>query len=112
VAAPCAPSHCVRGPVRKGGSVRPLNSIVRSHWEPPVQIFRREPSLALKSGVLAAVVSWLIVAIPSVPECWSDEGACFLVSPAVWLYWAPVFLVAWAGTAALMRAVEKRKKQQ
>ncbi len=29
VAAPCALLHCVRGPVRKGGGLRPLNSIVR-----------------------------------------------------------------------------------
>ncbi len=33
MAAPCAPWHCVRGPVRKGGGVRPLNSIVRQHVE-------------------------------------------------------------------------------
>jgi hypothetical protein len=32
VAAPCAPLHCVRGPVRMGGGGRPLNSIVRSHF--------------------------------------------------------------------------------
>jgi len=29
VAAPCAPWHCVRGPVRNGGSGRPFNGIVR-----------------------------------------------------------------------------------
>ena len=31
MAAPCAPLHCVRGPVRKDGGVRPLNSIVSRH---------------------------------------------------------------------------------
>ena len=28
MAAPCAPCHCVRGPVRKGGRGRPFNGIV------------------------------------------------------------------------------------
>ena len=31
MAAPCAPWHGVRGPVRKYGRVRPFNGIVRSH---------------------------------------------------------------------------------
>jgi hypothetical protein len=31
VAAPCAPWHCVRGPVRNGSCGRPFNGIVRRH---------------------------------------------------------------------------------
>src|SRR2546429_282473 len=31
MAAPCAPLHCMRGPVRNGGRGRPLNEIVRRH---------------------------------------------------------------------------------
>jgi hypothetical protein len=31
VAAPCAPSHCVRGPVRKHSAGRPFNGIVSRH---------------------------------------------------------------------------------
>jgi rubredoxin len=31
VAAPCAPWHCVRGPVRNSGITRPFNGIVRLH---------------------------------------------------------------------------------
>ena len=31
VAAPCAPWHCVRGPVRKCGVTRPFNRIVSHH---------------------------------------------------------------------------------
>ena len=38
MAAPCAPLHCVREPVRNGGSVRPLNSIVRQQLKAPESI--------------------------------------------------------------------------
>jgi hypothetical protein len=33
-AAPCAPWHCVRGPVRKSGVTRPFNRIVSCHSGP------------------------------------------------------------------------------
>jgi hypothetical protein len=77
-----------------------------------VRIFRKEPGIALKSGVFAAVLSWVVVAIPSLPECLSDHGACLLVSPAAWLYWAPVFVVVWAIAAALALAFRRRKTGQ
>jgi hypothetical protein len=77
-----------------------------------VRIFRKEPGIALKSGVFAAVVSWVIVAIPSMPECLSDQGACLLVSPAVWLYWAPLFVVSWAIAAAAAVAIRRGKTGQ
>ena len=34
MAAPCAPWHCMRGPVRSGGCGRPLNTIVSWQWDP------------------------------------------------------------------------------
>jgi hypothetical protein len=77
-----------------------------------VQIFRSEPSIALKSGVTAAVSSWVIVAIPNVPQCVSDNGVCLLASPAMWLYWAPVFVVAWAIVGGVMVAIQRRKNRQ
>jgi hypothetical protein len=33
VAAPCAPWHCLRGPVRDRVRGRPFNGIVRQHFE-------------------------------------------------------------------------------
>jgi hypothetical protein len=33
VAAPCAPWHCVRGPVRSASGGRPFNTIVRKHMQ-------------------------------------------------------------------------------
>lgn len=39
MAAPCAPLHCVRGPVRTGGHGRPLNRIFRLHRVSDVVIF-------------------------------------------------------------------------
>ena len=77
-----------------------------------MQIFRKEPGVALKSGVFAAVASWVIVAIPSLPECLSDHGVCLLVSPAVWLYWAPVFVVVWAIAAVAAFAIHRGKTGQ
>jgi len=77
-----------------------------------VQIFRKEPGIALKSGVFAAVASWVIVAIPSLPECLSDHGVCLLVSAAVWLYWVPVFLVVWAIAGGAALAIRRRKTGQ
>ena len=77
-----------------------------------MQIFRKEPGIALKSGIIAAVVSWIVVAIPSLPECLSDHGVCLLVSPAAWLYWAPVFVVAWAITAAIILAIRRKSARQ
>ena len=55
MAAPCAPWHCVRGPVRNGGSVRPLNLAVRP-------TMRRTSSfillVALAPGVWAEDTLW------------------------------------------------------
>jgi hypothetical protein len=42
VAAPCAPWHCLRGPVRNGGRGRPFNGIVRQH-STSVAIVRTSP---------------------------------------------------------------------
>jgi hypothetical protein len=54
VAAPCAPWHCVRGPVRKRRSARPLNTIVR------LRALKRK---RLAIVVLAAVIGgWLTAA--------------------------------------------------
>jgi hypothetical protein len=73
-----------------------------------VAIFRKEPPAALKSAILAAVLSWVFVAAFNAGDCLSESGSCILASPASWLYWAPVFLVLWLVFALWLRRRKDR----
>ena len=73
-----------------------------------VPIFRKEPSTALKSGVLAAVASWIVVAAFNIGDCFSQSASCILASPALWVYWAPVFLALWFVFALWLRGRKDR----
>ena len=75
-------------------------------------LFRKQPSFALKSGLFAACVSLAAVILANLGQCMSESGTCILITPAMWLYWAPSFLLAWAIVAAIMRYFERGGTKQ
>ena len=72
-------------------------------------LFRKAPSTAFKSGLFAACVSWAIVAVANAESCLSQSSECIVASPAVFLYWAPIFLACWALTALGAMWLRRRK---
>ena len=103
MAAPCAPWHCVRGPVRKCRVTRPFNGIVREHvssahnaaylsfWA----LAAMAPVLACGYAALALVPKWRHVSASL--SLWSTVvGALFCVAS-----YAAVALL-FAGRAEIM----------
>jgi len=66
-------------------------------------LFRDPPSAALKIFVLAAVTSYAGVAATHIDGCFRHAGECLLLSPAVLVYWAPAFVVAWIAFAVIVK---------
>jgi hypothetical protein len=73
-------------------------------------LFRDPPSAALKIVVLAAVVSYAGIAVTHGEGCLSGSEACLLLSPAVLIYWAPAFAVAWMAFAAVVKVMSPRQR--
>src|SRR2546423_1121251 len=77
VAAPCAPWHCVRRPVRNGACGRPLNGIVRPHQVQNAEQQQRNlarlkryrvlRNWALLLGTLAFPITWAIATSSTLP---------------------------------------------
>ena len=69
-------------------------------------IFVRPPSIALRLLLLAAVASYVGVAVMFIDGCMSEDGACILATPAVLVFWAPAFVGTWVAIAAMAKLLK------
>jgi hypothetical protein len=111
VAAPCAPWHCVRGPVRMCGVARPFNTIVRRQREMwPIDVIRRRThDRRLKAALVVFLgeylVDWLEADQKARIDAEMDANFNRTDTPAVaWRRWSDWKLLAAFRATAMERA--------
>ena len=89
VAAPCARWQFMREPVRNGGSVRPLNSIVRRQSDAAVTIFDR---------LKVCAVLWAVLLLATgIADAFVDASRL-----REWILYSPLFWITYTGVGLLV----------